>query len=370
MQVEQGNRGVNLRLALIGPIGPVTSPGYKKSMFELHTRINRQRGLSSDLVTTFCECGFEEGGNCILPIDELCLDDYQLALVSGLWFPSLLSAARTLRNHDVPYLISAHGALSIANLRQSWYKKLPFLIFGGLTYLRKAEGVHFLNKEEQKNSWFAKQPVFISNTLSKADFTRTQDHIDRASNRVMFGFVGRYAVHHKGLDRLLKGFAKLLEERPDAPVGLILHGEGEDRNRVQRTIKRLGLADFVSVRGPVTGADKTAFFQQCDVFCHASRYEGQPQAVMEAMAAGCAILVTPGANMGEYVRGYECGVVSDDAPGAIGQAMLHLVNDRERIQSMGARARTAAEESFTPSRLDHELDALMPFITDAGDQSV
>jgi glycosyltransferase involved in cell wall biosynthesis len=61
----------------------------------------------------------------------------------------------------------------------------------------------------------------------------------------------------------------------------------------------------------VFGREKEALLDSAFVFVHTSRWEGMPFAVIEALATGCPVLVTPATNLGDYVEGFGAGVVVD-----------------------------------------------------------
>ena len=67
-------------------------------------------------------------------------------------------------------------------------------------------------------------------------------------------------------------------------------GEGELRHRLQQKIDCLGLTeDFI-----LLGAKENPYpyYKQCDLYVHATQFEGKSIAVQEAQILGCAILVS------------------------------------------------------------------------------
>lgn len=99
--------------------------------------------------------------------------------------------------------------------------------------------------------------------------------------------VGRL-VHQKGFDILLDAFAKVAEQHP--AWRLVMLGEGPDRPALEARVRRLGLTGRVDMPGVVR--DPENWMAEAGVVVQASRYEGFPNVVLEAMAMGAAVVST------------------------------------------------------------------------------
>lgn len=97
--------------------------------------------------------------------------------------------------------------------------------------------------------------------------------------------VGRL-THQKGFDILLEAFAKIEGAFPD--WRLIIWGEGEDRDKLEKMRRALGLDGRVEMPG-VT-ARPVQWVETADVFVLSSRYEGWGIVLLEAMAAGLPVV--------------------------------------------------------------------------------
>jgi len=103
---------------------------------------------------------------------------------------------------------------------------------------------------------------------------------------------GRYLL---GIGRLepqkdwglaIRAFAKAKTEGRD----LFIYGEGSERARLTALIERLGLVGRVHLPGFVEGMEKV--IEQADLLLLTSRYEGRPNVVVEALAAGSPVVAT------------------------------------------------------------------------------
>ena len=126
------------------------------------------------------------------------------------------------------------------------------------------------------------------------------------------------------------------------PLSVALVVVGLERDRLQA--QDLGVSDQLRWLG--FRSDPERFLADAAVFVLPSRFEGMPNALLEAMAAGLAVIVTD-ASPGplEVVEPGVSGlVVPSDDPVALATAMQELAADPERCRRMGvaARARIAA----------------------------
>lgn len=99
--------------------------------------------------------------------------------------------------------------------------------------------------------------------------------------------LGRLA-DQKGFDILIKAFALIADNHPDAKVWIL--GEGDKRAELEKLTNDLGLADRVHLPGAVDAPG--AYLAQADIFAMPSRYEGFPIALCEALACGVATVAT------------------------------------------------------------------------------
>lgn len=91
----------------------------------------------------------------------------------------------------------------------------------------------------------------------------------------------------------------------------------------------------------------SSFYHSCDVFVFPSRAEGFGLPALEAMASGCAVLVTDCGGVNTFARpGVNCLMVPPGDPGALAEALAQLVRDPAlRVRLAKAGAATAREFS-------------------------
>jgi glycosyltransferase involved in cell wall biosynthesis len=149
-------------------------------------------------------------------------------------------------------------------------------------------------------------------------------------------------VHQKGVDLLLAAFAQIADEIPGWSLHIV--GDGPLRSSLIADAEQLGIADRVTFHGHVK--DPIDVLQTSRIFVLPSRFEGMPNAMLEAMACGLAPIVTD-ASPGplECVKSEETGLVvkSEDVP-AIAAAMLRLARNDNQTALLARQAMAYVKE--------------------------
>lgn len=136
--------------------------------------------------------------------------------------------------------------------------------------------------------------------------------------------VGTMEASYKGQDDVLRALAKLRAAGVDASVDLVGGGRLEENNRA--LAHELGVADHVRFRGTV--ADRallTRILDESHVFVLASRQEGLPRALVEAMARGLPAVATNVGGVPELLNP-SCLVAPDD-PDSLAETIGNLLAD-------------------------------------------
>ncbi len=174
-------------------------------------------------------------------------------------------------------------------------------------------------------------------------------------------FLGRIG-DHKGTFRLLDAWAALAGDLRcgagfQSAATLTLAGDGEVE-RARRRIRELGLEDTVEVHSWLSESDVGKLLDQAHVLVLPSRNEGQPMAILEAMARGVCVLASEVGGIPEMI-GDECGVlIPPEDTDAIEAALRLVVHDKELRAGRGAAAHARAANRFDVGVVAQRLDAL------------
>lgn len=162
-----------------------------------------------------------------------------------------------------------------------------------------------------------------------------------SSGSVTVGCVARLS-HEKCHSVLLQALARL---QGGANVRLKLVGDGSLREQLEREAVGLGLAERVEFLG--SRSDVPDLLRELDIFVLASRFEGLPLTVMEAMATALPVVATRVGGLAELVEDGANGLlVAPEDPAALAEALGRLAGDAGLRARMGAEGRRLAVGRF------------------------
>jgi glycosyltransferase involved in cell wall biosynthesis len=173
-------------------------------------------------------------------------------------------------------------------------------------------------------------------------------------------FMGRLAIDHKGLDVLLEGYARYVRAGGDDDSELIIAGPDfrSGRGQLEALTASLLIEGSVRFPGALFGTDKDAMLRSARVFVHTSRWEGMPFAVLEALAMGCPVLLTPATNLGDIVLDYGAGVVVEGTAEAVCDGIATILEmPAHRYSAMCMAARRLVSEHFTWPKVAEQVAA-------------
>jgi glycosyltransferase involved in cell wall biosynthesis len=168
-------------------------------------------------------------------------------------------------------------------------------------------------------------------------------------------YIGRL-VPDKDPDTLLQAFQLTVQAHPEAELWLV--GEGPRRAKLQELSRRLSISDRVKFVPPQD--DLRPLLQQAALLVLSSRTEALPNVILEAMAAGLAVVATRVGGVPELVDPGRTGwlVPSGDAPGlaaALGQALA----DPKARQIRGRAGRQRAVQDFSLETMTKRFEAVL-----------
>ena len=174
-------------------------------------------------------------------------------------------------------------------------------------------------------------------------------------------------AHQKGFDRLMPVFAELGRRAPNLHLALLGLAPGRYHGRDQQAELRQALADSPHLQRrlllPGVSGSMARWYARATVFVLPSRYEGFPNVLLEAMAAGCACIASDClTGPSDLIRHGENGLLLP--PQATSEAWVDAIEtlliDPDYRQRLGARAATVRER-YAPERLRRDfLEALRP----------
>ncbi|NJN26464.1 MAG: glycosyltransferase family 4 protein [Cyclobacteriaceae bacterium] len=193
--------------------------------------------------------------------------------------------------------------------------------------------------------------VELPGTIRHIDLHQTY-HLPAGSKTI---FSAGRLDHQKGFDLLIHMAYRARQQNLDWQ--LIIAGEGKIKNELNSLAAKMGVGDMVHFIG--FSNEVPALLKAADVFVLTSRYEGMPNALLEAMAMGKANVATRVNGAPELVEDGISGFLTDaeNVDQLFDKTRELLENDTLR-QSMGNHAAKRVQEHFTYEKMTGELECL------------
>ena len=159
-------------------------------------------------------------------------------------------------------------------------------------------------------------------------------------------------VFFRSLPVVLKGEA----------VQVLVCGEGPDAGELKQLASDLGIANRVRFLGYV--GNLYALMKAADVFVSVSKFEGQPNAVMEAMACRCPLVVSNIPEHREFLDLRSAFIASVDSVDSVADQILACLRSADVAREQAANARTIAERWDLGTNADRYLEAYQSILHD------
>ena len=190
--------------------------------------------------------------------------------------------------------------------------------------------------------------------------TPAQEQVDQLRHSLAFAddeavilSVGRLSLEKGHADLLRAGAA--LAARPEAPrFRIVIVGDGPERDALLRLASQLGMDKQVTLAG--FQRDTKPYYALATLVAVPSHSEGSPNVVLEAMAAGVAIVANAVGGVPEILdEGVTGLMVPARNPNAMAQGLMRVLSDAELRKRLGAAAQTQASSDYTPQAYTRRL---------------
>lgn len=249
-------------------------------------------------------------------------------------------AAKCLKEKGIPYGLEVVG--------DPWESLSPQAFESPFARILQVVGKHQLQQTTYnavaalyvtnhilQSKYPVKEGVFTtgaSNVILRDDCYSTEPHkveLCEVKKQIRMLAVGTLAQLYKAPDVILKAVA-IIKNKGFNPH-LTWFGDGQYRHQMNKMAEELGLKDNVSFVGAVKQDVIRKEFEQTDLFVHASRAEGLPRAVIEAMAYGLPCIGSSVAGIPELLSA-EAIIKPNDVNG-LAEKMLHFITDKQFAQN-------------------------------------
>ncbi|GAA0891219.1 hypothetical protein GCM10009122_08980 [Fulvivirga kasyanovii] len=275
----------------------------------------------------------------------------------GGWIPAYAPLSAWFHKHQIPFVLTPHGAYNtVAMQRSPWMKKLYFRFFEK-KLLDRAHRVHSIG-ESEVDGLESIYPNTKSFLLPYGFVAPDSPQKPKTDDEFIIGFVGRLDIYTKGLDLIIDAFAEFQQKNRQAKLWIV--GDSNEKEVLVKMIDRKNLK-HVTLWGSKYGNDKDELMRQMHVFVHPSRNEGLPSAVLEACSMGIPAIVSRATNVGNYITSFKSGYcINNENPAALTDALQKLYYKQQagQISSLSANARAMVREVFDWNTLVEKFDTL------------
>lgn len=281
----------------------------------------------------------------------------------GLWQHLVHWGAGVCRRRSVPYIIRPCGMLDPWSLSQGRLKKRAFLALKAKRDLNAAAGLHFTTETEQdltRPLGLKPRGFVIPNGLDWSEFESLPQagafrERHGIGDRPLVVFLSR--LHHKkGLDLLLPAFRAGAPE--DAVLALVGPGEDAYVADLKQQAEQIGIRDRLIFTGMLRGQERIEALADADLFTLPSYQENFGVAVIEAAAAGTAVLISDQVNIWHEVKTADAGEVVRCDRDELAAALRSMLADRDQLVRTGLAGRDWAKQGFTWDAIAERVDAM------------
>lgn len=273
----------------------------------------------------------------------------------------LWAGARAARRGQVPYIVSPRGMLEreLVSRKSTWLKAVWIAAIERHN-LEGASAIHVTSaREGEEASAFGFDLPRVCEIPNGVDLPpRDGLAVSAPIAAIAAGapyvlFLGRINWK-KGLDRLVSALPRV----PDARLVVAGNDEEAYRSILDDLAARFAVSDRIVYTGPVHDADKAALLGNARVLVLPSYSENFGNVVIEAMAVGCPVIVTPEVGLAKEVGDSGAGLVVNGDPDTLGRAIDTVFSTPELRQTMGERGRAAVTARYSWPVVAAQMEAL------------
>lgn len=282
--------------------------------------------------------------------------EFDVVHVHSVFLWPTIAACKEAALQRRPFVLSPRGMLvpDLIQRKSSTIKNAWLAIYGGAT-VRKANILHATSEVEASDirrlNLGERRIAVVSNGV---DVDGVSD-VRRAflSGHPRFVSIGRINWK-KGLDKLIETLLRI----PTAE--LVIAGPDDDGHKasLESAYASAGVAQRVKFLGPVHGVAKWKLLSDADLFLAPSLSENFGNAVLEAMAAGTPVVVTPEVGLAETVRRSGAGLVVEGDPLRLAREIAELVDRPHALEAMSAAGRRLARDEFSWQSIAQQMNCV------------
>jgi glycosyltransferase involved in cell wall biosynthesis len=280
------------------------------------------------------------------------ISQYELLHIHAIFSYASTIAMVIARCQNIPYIVIPHGLLCEWSLQQSTFRKQIYLWLIEKGNLNHSQAIHLtsqLEQQEVNQLGFRVSSFVLSHGLTQPPLIINaryllRQYLNIPADEPVILFLSR--LHpKKGLHYLIPALGKLTEYR----FTFVVAGSGakEYEAEIESLTVSTGIRDRTHFTGFVAGDTKNLLMQGSDLFVLTSYAENFGIAVLESLAVGVPVLVTPGVALADFIQQHQLGYVPELDVVAITKAIEQHLTHPQQAQDMSDRARQIILEQYS-----------------------
>lgn len=286
-----------------------------------------------------------------------------VAHLHTVWTYPTRAAARACWRGGVPYVLRPAGMLEEWSMgRQAWKKALYARLVEAAT-IRRASALHWTSEQERERSarWAGARPAMVVPLGLPASAYEGLpppgsfgQRFPALRGRRVLLYLGR--VHPKKQPEVAIGALSLVRrEQPNTVLAIAGPAERRYLDALAAMAEAHGLGGSVHFLGMLRGREVQEAYAGASAFLLPSLQENFGLAAVEAMAAGCPVVVSPHVALAPLVSSHGAGRVAEASVTAVAEAVRTLLEDEPARRAAGERARALVLQRFTWPAVAKEL---------------
>ena len=157
----------------------------------------------------------------------------------------------------------------------------------------------------------------------------------------------------KRVELLLDAWPAVRKRQPDAR--LVIAGDGDSSYLATLRERAESLGDSVTFVGFVEGETKRALLQGARIFVLPSLHENFGIAVLEAIAGGLPVVISPEVQLSSFVKEHSLGVVTEMTSAALASSIVAALEDRVMRERCRKQGPVLVSRHFSPHTIGAQL---------------
>jgi glycosyltransferase involved in cell wall biosynthesis len=278
-------------------------------------------------------------------------------------YPTMI-AGRLAISANKPLFYNQRGVFHPARLGYRGLKKRLYIEWVEKPIMRRARGLIALTSAEVDSyrALGVKTACHVvPNGIDVTQFRRTPRMASlstlniKESDQVIL-FLGRFHPA-KGVDLLVDAFFRIASQHPHSLLVLAGPDEHGFADKIRREAAQQNLAHRIRIPGMMIGDLKTDLLARADLFVLPSIGEGLSMAVLEALASGTPVILSPECNL-PVVEEVKAGAVVERDASLIAQAISRFLSDKVLSSAASEAAYNLARDKFAWPAIVGKLESI------------